>query len=289
MTPLRALWTGHLTFGLVTIPIRVFLATQRRAIHFTQLHRKCGSPIKYRKWCPVCEVEIEDDDIQMGYAFQKDRYVLVTEEELQRVRPQRTGSVEVMDFVDAGRMDPIYFEKAYYLEPGEGGWRAYSLLSWALGESEKTAISKVTLRTRQTLAAIRPYGDGGLMMHTFFYPDEIRPFSELEGVNMAFRAFDQTTPKEKEMALTLIERLSVPFDPSKYKDETREKLNELIETKLRGEDVTVPPRKEPAKVIDLMEALKASVELAEKRRTGESAPIQEPRENMPVNSGRVKP
>ncbi|HHY38850.1 MAG TPA: Ku protein [Clostridia bacterium] len=275
---MRALWTGHLTFGLVTIPIRVFLAAQRRAIHFTQLHRKCGSPIRYRKWCPVCEVEVEDDDIQMGYGFQKDRYVLLTEEELQGVRPQRTGSVEVVDFVDAGRVDPIYFEKAYYLEPGEGGFRAYSLLSWALKESEKTAISKVILRTRETLAAIRPYDDRGLVMHAVFYPDEIRSFSELEGVNVASRALDQASAKEKEMALTLVERLSVPFDLSKYRDETREKLNELIEAKLRGEEVTVPRAKEPAKVIDLMEALRASVELAEKRRTGESIPRGEDQE-----------
>lgn len=266
MTPMRALWTGHLTFGLVTIPIRVFLAAQRRTIHFTQLHRKCGSPIRYRKWCPVCEMEVEDGDIQMGYGFQKDRYVLLTEEELEAVRPERTGSIEVMDFVETGSIDPVYFEKAYYLEPGEGGWRAYSLLAWALEDRKKTAISKVTLRTRQTLAAIRPYGEGGLAMHTVFYPDEIRPFSELEGVNVAFRSLDRSGPKEKEMALTLVERLSVPFDPSQYKDAAREKLNELIETKLRGEEVTVPPAKEPAKVIDLMEALKASVELAEKRR-----------------------
>jgi DNA end-binding protein Ku len=262
----RALWKGYLTFGLVTIPVRVFVSAQRRTLHFNQIHKECGSPINYRKWCPVCETDVREENIQMGYEFQKNQYVLFTDEELEAARPEKSGSIEILEFINAQEMDHVYFEKMYYLEPSEGGWRAYGLLSWALKEREKIAIAKMTLRTRQSLAVIRHYQEGALAMHTMFYPDEIRPFSELEGVQMAARALKESNPKETEMAVALVERLTVKFEPSRYRDDTRERLGELIETKLRGEQVTVPRPKEPARITDLMEALRASVEMADRKR-----------------------
>jgi DNA end-binding protein Ku len=257
---LRTLWKGAVSFGLVNIPIKMYVATENKDLKFNYLHEKCMSPVQYRKYCPNCDQEITQEEIVRGYEYQKGSYVIINEEDFARIPLETTKTIDILDFVKLEQVDPIYFDKTYYLEPSPGGEKAYTLIIEAMKRTNKVAIAKVIIRSKQSLAALR-VKDKILIMETIFYPDEIRsPDSLSSGVDVS-----KLHDNEIKMAVNLIENLSVDFDPGKYENEYRKALWELIEGKIVGRKVSHVQVQEPTNVVDLMEALKASVELAQKQ------------------------
>ncbi|QGT98888.1 Ku domain protein [Candidatus Syntrophocurvum alkaliphilum] len=256
---MRTLWKGAVSFGLVNIPIKMYVATERKDIKFNYLHKECMSPIKYQKYCSNCDKEINNEEIVRGYEYQKGNYVIMNEEDFEKIPLENTKTIDILDFVELNEVDPIYFDKTYYLEPSEGGDKAYSLLVEAMRETSKVAIAKVIIRSKQTLAALR-IKDNVLIMETIFYPDEIRSPASLNlGVDK-----EKLHDNEIKMAVSLIKNLSTNFQPEKYENEHRKALWEVIEAKIVGKEVVAPtPDVEQGNVVDLMEALKASVKLAE--------------------------
>lgn len=272
----RTLWKGAVSFGLVNIPIKMYVATERKDIKFNFLHKECMTPIQYRKFCPNCDREIASEEIVRGYEYQKGSFVVINEEDLERIPLESTKTIDILDFVDLAQVDPVYFDKTYYLEPSAGGEKAYTLLIEAMSQTGKVAIAKVIIRSKQTLAALR-VKDQVLIMETIFWPDEIRSPSSLNlGVDRA-----KLHDNEIKMAVSLIENLSTNFEPSKYQDEYRQALWEMIESKIVGKEVvTAAPAADRGNVVDLMEALKASVKLAEETRNTDQANPE------PKNAGR---
>ena len=255
---MRSIWKGAVSFGLVTIPVKLYTATEDKDVRFHMMHAKDGSRIEYKKFCADEQVEVENDEIVKGYEYGKGRYVPVEDKDFEQI-PLSTGhAIEILEFVDLPEVDPIYFQKSYYLEPQEGASKPYSLLREAMERSNKVALAKVVLRDKEHLATVRVYGDA-LVMETLFYPDEIRDAGQLEGLSGS-----NVNEKEVQMAINLIEALAAEFDPSKFKDNYREALMEVINAKIEGTPVTAPAAKPTAKVMDLMDALRASVEAAGK-------------------------
>ena len=261
---MKVLWKGAISFGLVNIPISMYVATENKDIKFNYLHKECMSPIKYQKFCPRCEKEVNSDEIVRGYEYQKGSYVVINPEDFERIPQENTKTVDILDFVSLAQVDPIYFDKTYYLEPAAGGEKAYSLIVEAMQKTSKIAIAKIFIRTKQSLAAIR-VKDNVLVMETIFYPDEIRsPASLNQGLDPA-----KLHDNEVKMAVSLIENLSIDFDPSRYQDDYRQALGEIIQARIAGQEIVTPtPTAEKGNVVDLMEALKASVKLAEENRKG---------------------
>jgi len=255
----RPLWKGAISFGLVYIPVKLYRATESNGLKFHYLHATCKTPIRYRRYCPYCQVEVPLQEIVRGYEYEKGKYVLLREEDLEDLPQETTRTINLLDFVDLREIDPVYFDRSYYLTPADGGQKAYTLLWEALKATDKIGIAKVALRNKRSLAAVRVY-DKSLMLNTMIYPEELRPLKELAELNYEVRL----EPKEVEMAVTLINTLAAEFRPEKYTDEYRQALRQLIEAKIAGEDVEVPVRPEADKVVDLMEALKASIEMVQK-------------------------
>lgn len=259
---MKVLWKGAISFGLVNIPVSMYVATENKDIKLNYLHKQCMSPIKYQKYCPHCDKEITSNDIVRGYEYQKGTFVIINPEDFERIPHENTKTVDILDFVNLVQVDPIYFDKTYYLEPSPGGEKAYTLIVEAMRKTSKIAIAKVFIRSKQSLAAIR-VKDDVLCMETIFYPDEIRSSSSLNhGLNP-----DRLHENEVKMAVSLIENLSADFDPARYEDTYRQALWEMIEARMAGQDIVSPaPIPEKGNVVDLMEALKASVKLAEENR-----------------------
>ncbi len=254
----RAMWKGAISFGLVTIPVAVYPATEEKSLRFNQLHAKDGGRIRYQRVCTVCGEEVPYDEIVKGYEYEKDRYVTLTDEELDAVPVKSSRTIDIERFVDLEEIDPIYFKKSYYLVPEEVGAKAYVLLREAMSQDGKVGIAKVSFRDKEHLATLR-FKDRAFVLETMFWPDEIR---EAEGVDVDA----DVRPQEIEMARQLIESLSLPFDPEAYRDEYREKLLGIVERKVAGEEITAAEEAEtPQKVVDLMAALKASVEAAKQK------------------------
>lgn len=258
---MRPLWKGAMTFGLVYIPVKLYTATERKDIRFNMLHKECHTPIQYRKYCPHCEEEVALDDIVRGYEYEKGRYVILSEEELAGLPSGGGRNIALLDFVNLGEIDPVYFDKTYYLAPAEGGQKVYELLRQAMEQSGKVGIARVAIRSKETLACVR-VTDRALVMDTMLYPDEIRRPERVPELDYQVSIHDN----ERKMALSLVENLAAPFDPAKYTDERREALNEVIRAKVAGDVAVRPPEAEPVKVVDLMEALKSSIEQAKKER-----------------------
>ncbi|MCL6635801.1 MAG: Ku protein [Peptococcaceae bacterium] len=259
---MRPLWKGAVSFGLVYVPVKLYAATEQKDIRFHYLHGKCRTPVQYRRFCPYCQAEVPMEEIVRGYEYEKGKYVMLLEEDFEKAAGTGSGrSIEILDFVDLAGIDPIYYEKAYYLAPGDGGAKVYELLKRAMRESGKVAVARVAIRTREALAALRVSG-GTLVMSTMHYPDEIRDASALPEMNY------QVTLHENEvkMAMGLVNSLSAEFRPEKYSDTYRQELMEMIQAKIAGEAVEAPARPEAGKVVDLMEALQASIELARQER-----------------------
>ena len=263
MRAVRPLWKGAISFGLVYVPVKLYKATESKDIRFHYLHAKCKTPIQYRKFCPYCRVEVPPEEIVRGYEYEKGKYVILREEDLEGLPQETTRTISLLDFVDLREIDPVYFDRSYYLAPDDGGEKPYALLREALRATNRIGIAKVVLRNRASLAAVRVY-DKVLMLNTMIYPEELRPVQEFTELNFEVHLH----PKEVEMAVTLINTLAAKFEPEKYTDEYRKALREIIEAKIAGEEVEVPARPEAQKVVDLMEALKASIELAKKEEKG---------------------
>lgn len=260
----RSIWNGLITFGMVSIPVKLFVATESKDVTFHQLHASCHSRLKQLRWCPVCDREVTWDEIVRGYEYAKGQYVVLTDEDFEKLPLPSQRVIELSAFVNAEEIDPVYYEKSYYLEPDEAGIKPFALLMRALKEKGLTAIAKIAIRNKERLCALRPY-DGTLMLETLYYPDELRVQRgvELPAVEVSER--------ELAMAYQLIDLLAEPFDPEKYRDEYRAALMEIIDAKVQGQELVAPPPAAEAKVTDLMAALQASVEAAMKRKETELA------------------
>ncbi|HHT49626.1 MAG TPA: Ku protein [Firmicutes bacterium] len=257
---MRTLWKGAISFGLVNIPVKMYTATERKDLHFHQLHATCKTPIQYRKFCPSCQVEVNPEELVRGYEYEKGKYVILREEDLQMLPGENTKTIDILDFVDLAEIDPVYFDRSYYLGPNPGGEKAYALLKQAMAETGKIAIARVMIRSKTVLACIRGW-DQILVMETMFFPDEIRAPERLTA------EFKEVTlhPNEISMATSLIGNLSSSFEPGKYTNEYRSKLMEMIQAKIAGEEVAIPTAPETGKVVDLMEALRASLQATTKQ------------------------
>ncbi|MFL5799546.1 MAG: Ku protein [Actinomycetota bacterium] len=257
----RTMWKGAISFGLVSIPIRVFPATEEKTLRFNQLHDKDGGRIKYQRVCAVCGEEVPFEHIVKGYEYEKDHYVMLDDEDFDAVPVASSRAIDIVQFVDLSEIDPIYYKKTYYLVPEETGVKAYTLLREAMSDSSKVGIAKVSFRDREHLAALR-FKDEVFVLETMFWPDEIRE-AEFEELQQPVKL----RPQEVQMAQALIENLTEDWQPEQFKDEYREALMEIVDKKAAGEEIVVAEPEEEAKVVDLMEALKASVDAAKKKPT----------------------
>jgi DNA end-binding protein Ku len=251
------MWKGSISFGLVNIPIKLHTATEDKDIKLRTLHNKCHAPIKYEKVCSVCEEEVKPEDIVKAYEYTKGKFVVLDNEELEKLRKENEEkAVEIIDFVKMEQIDPIYFERSYYMSPSEGGGKAYSLLRKALMESQKVGLAKIIIRSKEQLAVIRVY-ENVLVMETIHYPDEVRKAGDVPSVPSE----DKVTKRELDTAILLIDQLTTEFEPEKYTDEYRTALLELIESKRNGQETVSAATKEVASnVTDLMAALQASID-----------------------------
>ena len=255
----RAIWKGAINFGLVTIPVGLYTATDNKTPKFKQLRKTDHSPIRYKRVAEVDGEEVSWDDIVKGYEFEKDRYVVFTDEELSSAHPEGNKLVDVVQFVDESEIDPMMYKSSYFLAPEKTGIKAYKILKEALQEKGRVGIAKVSIREKQQLAVLRAKDDV-IVMETMYWPDELRQaeFEELESEV-------EIRPEEVEMAASIIDNLTKPFDGEEYVDKTREAIEGLAEKKVAGEEIVAPSSPEPTKVVDLLEALKASVEATKEK------------------------
>jgi len=258
------MWKGVVSFGMVSIPIRLYNATESSAkVSFRQLCPEHRSPINYKRWCPEGEHEVQYGEILKGFEVGKDRYVIIDDKDLDNIPLATTHSIDITEFVPTDDIEPgLYYNSAYYVEPEELGKKPYHLLRKALEATGRLAVAKIALRDREHLCALHST-NGVLLMNTLHWPDEIRSAEGLKGLEGEVKI----NPKELEMAKALIESLADTFDPSRYKDEYREAVMKVVQAKIEGEVIEAPPTPQPAKVMDLMEALRASVEQAKKQRS----------------------
>jgi DNA end-binding protein Ku len=269
-------WKGHLTFGLISIPIRMFTAARGERISFNQLHKECHSRLKQPLFCPVCNRQVERSEIVKGYEYEKDQYVLFSEDELDKIEPPSAHVMEILEFVKLDEMDPLYFDSSYYISPEDAGVKAYQLLMKAMEDSGYGAIAKLTMHQREHIVIVRPSAKG-MTLHTMFYSNEIRAAESVPTDKVELK--DQ----ERKLAQQLIESLATSWEPQKYRDEYQENLRAMISAKLKGQEVTEVAQPHMAPVIDLMEALKKS--LAEKQAPGAAKPAGP----MAVPSGKKPP
>ena len=248
----RSIWRGTISFGLVSVPVRMFTATESKELKFHFLHKEDLAPIGYDKVRKDTGEHVDPDDVVRGFEIEKGRYVPLEDEDLDRLDIELTRSVDICDFVDLDEIDPIYFRKAYYLLPEDGAEKPYLLLVRALEETGKVAIAKVVIRNKQHLAAVRPV-DGRLVLETMYYADEVRKPDEV-------KIKDDLRPAEVDMAKSLVENLSDTFDPEKYDDTYRKELLQLLRAKAKGRKLPEPAEEEEGEVVDLMAALRESVE-----------------------------
>jgi DNA end-binding protein Ku len=268
--PARAIGSGTISFGLVSIPIRFYVATSSKQVSFNMLHEECGSRIKQQLYCPKDERVVGRDEIVKGYEVSKDRYVTFTDEELKTLEVESNRAIEIQEFVPLDEVDPVYFDGTHYLGPDKGAEKAYHLLAEAMQATKRVALAQVVRRGKEELILIRPF-DGGLALHGMHYADEIRPFADVEtGGDIKPRA------NEMELARKLVEQLSADeFEPEKYEDQYRQRVEKLVEKKTEGEEIRVAVEEKPqAQVIDLMEALKKSL-AREARAPGRPAAAKE--------------
>lgn len=268
---MRAMWKGAISFGLLNIPVKMSTATQKKQVAFHQLHERCHTPIKRKLFCPHCQEEVHSEQLVKGFLYEPDTYVIITKEDLEHLPLKSIRSIDILDFIDIHEIDPLYFHKTYYLTPQEGGEKPYLILKEVLAERGQVAVTKITIRQKESLAIIRII-DELLGLETIFYPEEVR---STEGV--AIHALQERVsihPREKEMALQLLDNLSTPFLPENYRDEYREALMALIQKKVDGKElqrVEGGGMKE-GQVVDIMEKLKASVEKTRQERSVKTSP-----------------
>jgi DNA end-binding protein Ku len=256
---MRTIWNGSLSFGLVTIPVGLAVAQQRRDVSFRTLHRECGTPIKQKRWCPVHEREVEADELVKGWEFAKGQYVMVEDSDLESVELNRSRSIELLRFVPLAEVDPIYFDRGYYLAPAADpvGRRPYALLLRALQDTGMAAVGRFVLWGKENLCLVRPLEDA-IVLETLYYAEDIRSAAEI------VEAVAESDVKDQELAMArqLIESLAGAFEPSEYRNTYRDELRAMLDAKLAGEEILRPEPEPEAPVIDLMQALKQSVAAA---------------------------
>jgi DNA end-binding protein Ku len=255
----RAMWKGAISFGLVSVPVGLYTSTEEKTLRFNQLHDEDFGRIKMQRVCSKCGEMVDFEHIVKGYEYEKDKYVVMTDEDFDAIPVESSRAIDIVQFVDLADIDPIYYKKSYYLIPEETGLKAYTLLRRAMEEDGRVAIAKVAFREKEHLAALR-FKDNVFVLETMYWPDEIRA-ADSEILDKKVQVRDT----EVQMAKSLIDNLTEPFEPEKFKDEYREALLEIVEKKVAGEEIEVVPEPEPTKVVDLMEALKASVESTKKK------------------------
>ncbi|MCG3089433.1 Ku protein [Sporosarcina cyprini] len=262
---MHTIWKGSISFGLVNIPIKLHAATENNDVKLRQLHKECHSPISYQKVCPVCEKEVQNEEIVKAYEYTKNKFVVLDDEELERLKKENEDkAVEIIDFVKLEEIDPIYFERSYFIAPDASGGKAYALLRKALQESGKIGVAKIIIRSKEQLAVVRVYKDA-LLMETIHFPDEVRNVQDVPNIPSA----DSVVQKELETALLLVDQLTTAFDPTKYTDEYRTALMDLIEEKKSGNRTVAASEKQPAapaNMTDLMAALQASLDQTKKKK-----------------------
>jgi DNA end-binding protein Ku len=257
---MRTIWNGSINFGLVNIPIGLAVAQQRQDMSFRTLHRECRTPIRQKRWCPFHERDVEADELVKGWEFAKGQFVVVEEEDLEAVAVQRSQSINILRFVPVEQVDPIYFDRTYYLSPAsaDAQRRPYVLLLRAMQQAKVGAVGKFVLWGKENLCLIRPLGDS-LALETLYFAEDIRARAEID------EAVAEIDPSEAElgMAMQLVESLVGEFEPTDFENEHRNDLRAMLEAKLAGEEIARPEPVAPAPVIDLMEALRQSVAQAQ--------------------------
>ena len=258
----RSIWSGAISFGLVNVPIKLYSAVSKKTVRFHQLHGETGTRIQQRRVDPSTGEEVSYDDIVKGYEIGKDRYVVITPDELDSLDPEKTRTIEIEDFVDESEIDPLYYDHPYYLAPATGAEKPYRLLLDAMAQAGRVAIARVVIRNKEQLVAIRPAGEA-LTMSTMNFADEVVSPDAIEEIAAEEDGKAKATQRELDMAEQLIDSLTSDFDPDKYHDTYRERVLDLIERKAAGEEIAVAPEApEPAAVPDLMAALEASLQEA---------------------------
>jgi DNA end-binding protein Ku len=268
---MRAIWKGNISFALVSIPISLFSATRRNELSFHYLHKKDMSPVSYKRFCDAENTETPWEEITRGYEYEKDRYIEITDEDLDKADVELTKTIQIQEFVNEEEIDPVYFDKPYYLEPQKGGERPYALMRDALALSKKVGIAKVVLKSREHLAAVKTVGNM-MTLQTMRFAHEIVDAGSL---NLPSKA--EISKKEMDMANMLIDSMSDKFDPVKYKDDYYEKVMDIIRMKIDGVSPELPTAKGPgpAKVVDLMEILKQSLSETKKAKAARTTVVEE--------------
>ncbi|MGH7231576.1 MAG: Ku protein [Nitrospiraceae bacterium] len=270
----RKLQSAAISFGLVTIPVNLYTAVREQDVHFNQIHEKCGSRIKQQLFCPVCDRVVERDEIVKGYEIAKGQYVKITKEELEELEASAGDMIEIVQFVPLTSVDPIYFENTYFLGPDKRGDKPYALLTHAMEKSQRVALAKFVWRGKESLVLVRP-AHGGLMLHKMYHADEVGDFGEIP------KGEATTTGQELDLAMTLIEQLSASdFDATGFTDEYRDRVLEMINKKAAGEKITIEPQEKTAPVVDLMQALRASLEKPKKDK--KTIPLPSRAERVPA-------
>ncbi len=285
----RAIWSGSISFGLVTIPVKLYNAVSRRTVHFNQLDERTGSRIKQKRVSAQDGEEVPSEHLVKGYELSSGNYVIVSDDELAALDPKAQRTIEIEEFVDLAEIDPIYYDSAYYLAPDQATVKPYALLAEAMERSQKVGIARFVMRTKQYLAAIRPV-DGKLVLSTMVYPDEVNAPAEIP--ELADAEGVEVSDRELDMANQLVESLAGEFEPSKYHDTYREQVLELIERKAAGEKevVLAPAAPTAEKVVDLMAALEASVKEAKAARGRHPSGVDDAEEGKPtVKPAKAKP
>jgi DNA end-binding protein Ku len=279
--PLHSIGSGTISFGLVSIPVRMYSAASSGGVAFNQLHQKCSGRVRQQMICPTCNEVVERSTLVKGYEFAKDQYVQFTDEELKALEGEASRMIDIAEFVPLAQVDPIYFEKTYYLGPDKGGEKAYRLLAEAMVKAGRVALAKYVMRGKENLVLIRP-AQQGLMLHTMYFADEVRDFGEVDKGEDA-----KVKPGELELAERLVGELSSEaFRPEQYADEYRTRVLQAVELKVEGREVTsLAPQAQRTQVIDLMEALKQSLGKRgsdARARAGREGPAEAERTKAPL-------
>jgi DNA end-binding protein Ku len=262
---MQTVWKGAISFGLINVPVKMGAATQRENIAFRQLHKACNTPINQKRWCSACNREVAYEEIVRGYEYEPGKYVLISEEDLEALPVKSAKYIDIMDFIQLNEVDPVYYDKTYYLWPEKGGEKPYLILRDAMKATGKAAVAKVTIREKEHLCLVRLV-DETLSLSMMFFHDEIRSTAELGIAELSQKV--AVRPEETEMAVKLVENLTAPFAPEKYHDDYREELLKLIRAKVEGQEIVQveePIREPSANVVDLMERLRQSVEATQKK------------------------
>jgi DNA end-binding protein Ku len=254
----RPIWKGAITFGMISIPVKLYGATESKDLAFNTLHAECKSRLKQKRWCPVHDREVTADEVVRAYEYVKDQYIEILDEDLESLPIPSKHTIELTAFVKQSDIDPVYFERTYYLEPDQVGLKPHALLMRALKTKQVAAVAKIALRNKESLCVLRASDSNLLMLETLYYPDEIRT------QELPVAPDVMVSQPELNMALSLVEMLEEPFDPKKYEDNYRAALLEVIEAKRTGQELVATPEAPVPHTVDLMAALKASLEAARK-------------------------